>query len=218
MPADYQLLMERCWSSDPADRPTINKIIGCLKVMAAERQRRLYPHLELPPPATAAAAAAVAAAAAREHMYRTASLPSSMSCDQATLMRLAAQAVHQQQQLSQQPQHQPSVVPSARSRLAPALPGGLLQHKSCPAATFDLLLRSGAVLSDCATSETSSTGNMEDVEDMADGHQLLLSRTSSLPRSGPGSAPVMPRAPSQQRFSDGMDMAPDMDDTHTWVV
>lgn len=95
MPRDYQLLLERCWASDPTDRPSLDKLLGCLSVMAAERARRLDPHAHHPPPATPAAAVAVAAAGARTRRLSLA-LPHTHSCDQATLRALAQQQGMQQ--------------------------------------------------------------------------------------------------------------------------
>jgi hypothetical protein len=37
MPADYQLLMQSCWASSPADRPSIVRVLDCLDAMIEER-------------------------------------------------------------------------------------------------------------------------------------------------------------------------------------
>lgn len=225
MPADYQLLMERCWASDPADRPTLDKLIGCLSVMAAERNRRINPHADLPPPATPAAAAAVAAAAARGPWgSRLSPLVSSNSCDQATLQML----VQQQQGLggadrSQQPlMRAGSLLASRQSSLSRLAPGGLLHHKSCPPATFEALLRSGSLL---ARSSDSSDASDDDKMDSADAvlyeeeEMLLQMRAITRTQSGPGSAPVLHDSQPHQRYSDGLDMSPPgMDDAHTWHI
>lgn len=39
MPADLQILMEHCWSSDPAARPSIDRVLQCLEFMVSERQQ-----------------------------------------------------------------------------------------------------------------------------------------------------------------------------------
>eukprot|EP00878_Enallax_costatus_P018623 GHUV01019614.1.p1 GENE.GHUV01019614.1~~GHUV01019614.1.p1 ORF type:complete len:911 (+),score=211.03 GHUV01019614.1:148-2880(+) len=39
MPADYQLLMEHCWATDPADRPSIDRVLECLRYMIHERHQ-----------------------------------------------------------------------------------------------------------------------------------------------------------------------------------
>lgn len=36
MPDDYQLLMERCWASEPGDRPTVTLLLECLELMIGE--------------------------------------------------------------------------------------------------------------------------------------------------------------------------------------
>jgi hypothetical protein len=38
MPADYQLLMEHCWATDPEGRPSVERLLECLKFMIRERQ------------------------------------------------------------------------------------------------------------------------------------------------------------------------------------
>jgi len=229
MPADYQLLMERCWASDPTDRPSLDKLIGCLSVMAAERNRRINPHADLPPPATPAAAAAVAAAAARCPWgpTRLSPLASSNSCDQATLQML----VQQQQGLGgadrcQQPlMRAGSLIAPRQSNLSRLAPGGLLHHKSCPPATFEAFLRSGSLL---ARSSDSSDASDDDEMDSADAvyavlheeeEMLLQMRAITRTQSGPGSAPVLHDSQPHQRYSDGLDMGPPgMDNAHTWHI
>ncbi|KAF8061385.1 Acad10 [Scenedesmus sp. PABB004] len=41
IPADYQLLMEHCWATEPADRPKAPRVVECLNLMIAERRQRL---------------------------------------------------------------------------------------------------------------------------------------------------------------------------------
>eukprot|EP00775_Hariotina_reticulata_P003313 gene3313-3589_t len=38
MPADYQLLMEHCWATDPQDRPTVDRLLEFLAYMVSERE------------------------------------------------------------------------------------------------------------------------------------------------------------------------------------
>eukprot|EP00775_Hariotina_reticulata_P003316 gene3316-3593_t len=38
MPADYQLLMEHCWATDPECRPSVDRLLECLRFMIRERQ------------------------------------------------------------------------------------------------------------------------------------------------------------------------------------
>jgi hypothetical protein len=37
MPADYELLMEKCWAASPDDRPSIVRVLDCLDAMIEER-------------------------------------------------------------------------------------------------------------------------------------------------------------------------------------
>lgn len=177
MPADYQLLMERCWASDPSDRPSADKLVSCLRVMAAERSRRLSAQLPTLP-ATASPAAAADAAAGRGWS----SLAHTASADQATLQGLVA--AHQQQQqvvrtaptelgagsaaLQEQQRHRrgSALATVGRSSMGsstaglmgrPAaaagpvgVPGSLLHQKSCPASAFEPLLRSGGAILGCS--------------------------------------------------------------------
>jgi hypothetical protein len=46
MPTDYQLLMRQCWSTDPAQRPSVDVVLQCLQLMIDERQQLLL--LSLP--------------------------------------------------------------------------------------------------------------------------------------------------------------------------
>ncbi|WIA16690.1 hypothetical protein OEZ85_013348 [Tetradesmus obliquus] len=41
MPEDYRLLMERCWSTNPADRPSSKMVCECLALMLTDRQQAL---------------------------------------------------------------------------------------------------------------------------------------------------------------------------------
>lgn len=41
MPADYQLLMQHCWATDPAARPSVSRVLECLRYMISERQQQL---------------------------------------------------------------------------------------------------------------------------------------------------------------------------------
>lgn len=233
MPADYQLLMERCWASDPADRPTVDKLVGCLSVMAAERHRRINPSTNMPPPATPAAAAAVAA---RCPWGRLSPLAYSNSCDQATLQMLVHQQAAQQQLGGSSLWRQgsggnPILRPSSMGRLPPVVPGaGLLQHKSCPAATFQSLLQSGSLFA--RSSEDSDESETEQAQgyalDPADAvfaelqeeeEMLRQLRASSQTQSGPGSAPLLHSTQPHQRFTDGLDLTlTGLDDSHTWHI
>ncbi|KAF8061383.1 roco8 [Scenedesmus sp. PABB004] len=38
MPPDYQLLMEHCWATESANRPSIDRVLECLRFMVLERQ------------------------------------------------------------------------------------------------------------------------------------------------------------------------------------
>lgn len=242
MPADYQLLMERCWASDPADRPSVEKLVGCLAVMAAERNKRINPDARHEPTATPAAAAAVAIAAARSPWgpQGASGLVYSSSCDQGMLQRMVHQPQqHDKQQQLQQPtgladrgQQQPwrageAPAPgqSSLGRLAPAAPGsGLLHHKSCPQSTFDALLRSGSALTRSSDSDASESDKMESADAIyamleEEEEMLLQLRATSQTRSGPGSAPLMHfRKP--QPFAEGFDMTlfEPLDDNHTWHI
>lgn len=40
MPADYQLLMQHCWATEPAARPSISRVLECLRYMISERQQQ----------------------------------------------------------------------------------------------------------------------------------------------------------------------------------
>lgn len=41
MAADYRLLMERCWASEAAARPSVERVIECLRCMVLERRQQL---------------------------------------------------------------------------------------------------------------------------------------------------------------------------------
>jgi hypothetical protein len=41
MSADYQLLMQHCWATEPAARPSISRVLECLRYMISERQQQL---------------------------------------------------------------------------------------------------------------------------------------------------------------------------------
>lgn len=40
MPEDYELLMKRCWSAEPSDRPTVDMLLDCLDLMIEDRQEQ----------------------------------------------------------------------------------------------------------------------------------------------------------------------------------
>jgi len=40
MPADYQILMQHCWATDPDARPSISRVLECLQHMITERQHK----------------------------------------------------------------------------------------------------------------------------------------------------------------------------------
>lgn len=226
MPADYQLLMERCWASDTADRPSVDKLVGCLSVMAAERQRRLNPNATMPSSATPAAAAAVAA---RGAWPRLSPLAYTHSCDQATLQMLVQQQAAQEQQLGGSSiwRQGSSSLPkqSSMGRLPLVLPGAsLLQHKSCPAATFESLLRSNSLLPRSSDSDASESEQMEHADavfaELQEEEEMLQQlRATSHTQSGPGSAPVLHSSQPHQRYSDGLDLGlSGIDDAHTWHI
>eukprot|EP00775_Hariotina_reticulata_P002668 gene2668-2968_t len=41
MPADLRLLMEHCWATDPASRPSADRVVECLRAMVQDRQQKL---------------------------------------------------------------------------------------------------------------------------------------------------------------------------------
>lgn len=40
MPADYQLLMQHCWATEPSARPKISRVLECLQYMVRQRQQQ----------------------------------------------------------------------------------------------------------------------------------------------------------------------------------
>lgn len=248
MPADYQLLMERCWSSDPTDRPTVDKIIGCLSVMAAERHKRIDPHAGESASATPAAAAALAAAAARG--------PWARSCDAAAMRAMMASAQQQGQHTQGQsaaggsmPAQRQLGMPQScslppRRRPTPA-PGALLPHSnSCPSRTLQTLLQSGSVLAESNSSHDSDYIDNEDEEEVDDNtlggdtatattteaeeelaelqdeeNMLSQLRANSMTQSGPGSARVLQLCQPHQRFADALAMPlPELSTDHMWHI
>jgi len=41
MPADLRLLMEHCWATEPASRPSADRVVECLRAMVQDRQQKL---------------------------------------------------------------------------------------------------------------------------------------------------------------------------------
>jgi hypothetical protein len=112
---------------------------------------------------------------------------------------------------------------STMGRLPLVLPGaGLLQHKSCPAATFESLLRSNSLLPRSSDSDASESEQMEHADavyaELQEEEEMLQQlRATSQTQSGPGSAPVL--AAVHQRYSDGLDLGlAGIDDAHTWHI
>jgi hypothetical protein len=194
--------------------------------MAAERQRRLNPNATLPSSATPAAAAAVAA---RGSWPRLSPLAYTHSCDQATLQMLVQEQAAQQQLGGSSIWRQGSSGTSLpkqlnMGRLPLVLPGtGLLQHKSCPAATFESLLRSNSLLPRSSDSEASDSEQMEHADavfaELQEEEEMLQQLRATSVQSGPGSAPVLHSSQPHQRFSDGLNLGlAGVDDAHTWHI
>lgn len=57
MPADYQQLMQKCWATQPPDRPTASAAVECLQYMIQQRQSQTSGSADAPiapPPLLAA--------------------------------------------------------------------------------------------------------------------------------------------------------------------
>lgn len=233
MPADYQLLLEHCWASDPADRPSADKLLGCLSVMAAERHLRINPdaaaafQLDLP------ASPGAAVAALRGQQQR----PQQLGAGGASLWRQDNGSVRSGRQFYSAGQLPVvGMSPPGGAEAATAFPGGsagagsaggslLLQHKSCPAAAFEAFLQqSGASLYGCsptsaaggdsgnilldagvaATGADTANAAVRFAEELQEEHEMLQQlRASSLTQSGPGSVPVLHSSQPHQRYADG---------------
>lgn len=235
MPADYQLLLERCWASDPADRPSADKLLGCLSVMAAERHRRINPHAATLQELPASPAAAVAAAGALRGQQRL------QLGGGASLWRQGSGSGSGSSRQFYSAGRLPvvGVSPGGAAPAGSAAGGSagnlLLQHKSCPAAAFEAFLQqAGASLYGCSPTSAAGGSDILDAgattdahaaaafaEELLEEHEMLQQlRAVSQTQSGPGSVPVLHSSQPHQRYADGhFDMQlSGLDDAHTWHI